>query len=207
MTRFLLLSDSCECVDVGRSLWREDGSVVYNCCWPSAAQLFSGPSLLELATIFYCLRFETSLFVASYDSRGYGGGIRPRLHTGLNYDLNFVALIIPRHGPTENTTLLLLRVCWGFHVIVNEPVHWCTGCCLATAVVSLFVSRFLPNSWSVRRNIKRRLVFMLLLLYSVGFVNLSESPPSTYRGVYKFVTTSSHQMCNVCALMDASCTW
>jgi hypothetical protein len=25
-----------------------------------------------------------SLFVASYDSLGYGGGIRPRLHTGLN---------------------------------------------------------------------------------------------------------------------------
>jgi hypothetical protein len=24
-----------------------------------------------------------SLFVASYDSQGYGGGIRPRLHTGL----------------------------------------------------------------------------------------------------------------------------
>jgi hypothetical protein len=33
-------------------------------------------------TIFYCLRFETSLFVASYDSQGHGGGIRPRLHTG-----------------------------------------------------------------------------------------------------------------------------
>jgi hypothetical protein len=31
-------------------------------------------------TIFYCLRFETSLFVASYDSQGHGGSIRPRLH-------------------------------------------------------------------------------------------------------------------------------
>jgi hypothetical protein len=29
-----------------------------------------------------CLSFETSLFVASYDSQGHGGGIRPRLHTG-----------------------------------------------------------------------------------------------------------------------------
>jgi hypothetical protein len=26
---------------------------------------------------------ETSLFVVSYDSQGHGGGIRPRLHTGL----------------------------------------------------------------------------------------------------------------------------
>jgi hypothetical protein len=31
----------------------------------------------------YCtVRFETSLFVAPYDSQGHGGGIRPRLHTG-----------------------------------------------------------------------------------------------------------------------------
>jgi hypothetical protein len=39
---------------------------------------------MGLVTIFYCLRFGTSLFVASSDSRGYGGGIRPRLHTGLS---------------------------------------------------------------------------------------------------------------------------
>jgi hypothetical protein len=38
----------------------------------------------DLATVFYCLRFETSLFVASYDSQGHGGGIRPRLHTGFS---------------------------------------------------------------------------------------------------------------------------
>jgi hypothetical protein len=67
---------------MGRSLWREGGSSVYNCCWPSLAQSFSGPKLLGLATIFYCLRFETSHFVASYESQGHGGGIRPRLHTG-----------------------------------------------------------------------------------------------------------------------------
>jgi hypothetical protein len=39
-TRFLLLSDSCGFVDVGRPLWREDGSVVYSCCWPSPAKSF-----------------------------------------------------------------------------------------------------------------------------------------------------------------------
>jgi hypothetical protein len=44
---------------VGLSLWREDGSVVYNCSWPSPAQPFSGPSPVGLVTIFYCLRFET----------------------------------------------------------------------------------------------------------------------------------------------------
>jgi hypothetical protein len=36
---------------------------------------------MGLANIFYCLRFETSFFVASYDSQGHGGGIRPHLHT------------------------------------------------------------------------------------------------------------------------------
>jgi hypothetical protein len=58
-TRFLLLSDSCVFVDAGYPLWREDGSVVYNCCWSSPAQSFSGPSPAGLMTIFYCLRFET----------------------------------------------------------------------------------------------------------------------------------------------------
>jgi hypothetical protein len=41
---------------------------------------------MGFATIFYCLGFGTSLFVASYDSQGYDGGIRPRLHTGLTSD-------------------------------------------------------------------------------------------------------------------------
>jgi hypothetical protein len=41
-----------------------------------------GVNSVGLVTIFYCLRFETTLFVASYDSQGHGGGIRPRLHIG-----------------------------------------------------------------------------------------------------------------------------
>jgi hypothetical protein len=45
------------------------------------AQSFSGPSSLGIETIFYCLRFEISFFVASF-----------------------------RHGPrTENTVPLLLH--------------------------------------------------------------------------------------------------
>jgi hypothetical protein len=67
---------------------KRTGSVVYNCCWPSSAQSFSGSSPLGLGTIFYCLRFETSVFVASYDSQGSGGGIRPRLHTGKTASLS-----------------------------------------------------------------------------------------------------------------------
>jgi hypothetical protein len=83
-TKFLLLSDTCVFVDMGRSLWREDGPVVYNSYWSSPAQSFLRPSPEGLVTIFYCLTFEASLFFASYDSQGYGGGIRPRLHTGFS---------------------------------------------------------------------------------------------------------------------------
>jgi hypothetical protein len=39
--------------------WGEDGSVVYNCCWSSPAQSFSGQSHAGLMTTFYSLRFET----------------------------------------------------------------------------------------------------------------------------------------------------
>jgi hypothetical protein len=52
MTRFLLLSDSCGFVDMGRSLWQENGSAVYNCCWSSPEESFSGPSPRGLMTIF-----------------------------------------------------------------------------------------------------------------------------------------------------------
>jgi hypothetical protein len=82
MTRYVLLSDSCGFVDVGHSLWGEDGPVVNNSCWPWPVQSFSCPSPLGLATVFYCLRLETSLFVASYDLQGYGGGIWLHLHMG-----------------------------------------------------------------------------------------------------------------------------
>jgi hypothetical protein len=34
-------------------------SIVYNCCWFSPAQSFSGPSPVGLMTIFYCLMFDT----------------------------------------------------------------------------------------------------------------------------------------------------
>jgi hypothetical protein len=42
-----------------KSLWGEDKSVVYNCCWTSSAQSFSSPNPAGLMITFYCLRFET----------------------------------------------------------------------------------------------------------------------------------------------------
>jgi hypothetical protein len=104
MTRYILLFDIYGLVFVERPLWREDGSVIYICCWPLPAQSFLGPSPLELETIFYCLRLETSLFVASYDSQGHGGDVQPRLHlASYPQKAEMLAAMIsrttPRHRP------------------------------------------------------------------------------------------------------------
>jgi hypothetical protein len=126
MTRFLLLSDSCGFVDLRHPLWRENGSVVYNCSWPSPAQSFSGPSPIGLVVIFYSLRSETSLFIASYDSQGHGGGIRPRLHTAWPDILRLRLMLRPtvsqsvclgiKHpsGAYDQIFIIVwqLRVCW-----------------------------------------------------------------------------------------------
>jgi hypothetical protein len=78
MTKYLLLFDSYGLVFCGAlSLTRGRVCLLYMLL----AQSFSSPSPLGLATIFYYLRFETSLFVASCDSQGLSGGIRPCLHT------------------------------------------------------------------------------------------------------------------------------
>jgi hypothetical protein len=78
------------------------------CCWPSPAQSFLSPSLLGLATIFYCLSFETSLFIASYDSQDHGGGIQPHLHTGLIFEgilgPCYIYIYSLGTGRMENTT-------------------------------------------------------------------------------------------------------
>jgi hypothetical protein len=66
-------------------------------------QSFLGLRPFGLETIFYCLRFETSLFVASYDSQGHGEGIRPRLHTGMSLYVSEISLRQFFANRAENT--------------------------------------------------------------------------------------------------------
>jgi hypothetical protein len=70
----------------------DDGSVVYNCFWSSLTQSFSA-NLEGQVPVFIFPRDRVtrlypqaliSLFVPS-DSQDYGGGIRPRLHTGHSF--------------------------------------------------------------------------------------------------------------------------
>jgi hypothetical protein len=110
MTRFALLSDICGLHVVECPRWREDGSVIYSYNLLS----LSGPSPAELVTTSYCLTWDCpnqesqvpvfisprnrvaqlypqalgSLFVTSYGSQGYNGGILTRLHTGLWLNFN-----------------------------------------------------------------------------------------------------------------------
>jgi hypothetical protein len=113
MTIYVLLFDSYGLVFVGRPLWREDGSVFYICCWSMTAHSFSGPSPLGLATVFYCLRFETSRFVTSYDSQGHGGGIRPH---DLGFLLYSVRTDLCKHFRCLSIDILYcwLRICCSF---------------------------------------------------------------------------------------------
>jgi hypothetical protein len=91
---------------------REDGPVIYICCWTSPAHSFSGSSLVGLGTKFYSLRFETSLFVSSYDSQGYGGDIRHRLHSGIYLSAlsNFGANRIEITTSNNSSIMLCLSV-------------------------------------------------------------------------------------------------
>jgi hypothetical protein len=99
-------------VFVGCPLWREDGSVFCIYCWPLPVRSFSGPSPLKLETIFYCLRLETSLFVASYDSQGHSRGIRPRLHTGipLSHSVNILNVVLKHNSKLELTAAWLVSL-------------------------------------------------------------------------------------------------
>jgi hypothetical protein len=48
-----------------------------------ASVVFLGSESLGIRDHILLSQFETTLFVASYDSQGRCGGIRSRLHTGL----------------------------------------------------------------------------------------------------------------------------
>jgi hypothetical protein len=74
------------------------------CCWPLPVQSFLGSCPLGLTSIFYCL-YETSFFVASYDSQCHGGGIQPHLYMDkLSVNVGFLLYSL-RLGHAENMSI------------------------------------------------------------------------------------------------------
>jgi hypothetical protein len=126
------------------------GSVFCICRWPLPAQSFSGPSPLGLATVFYYLRFETSHFVAFYDSQGHGGGIRLRLHTGY--------CSLTADSPTDSCYIASVRTTTQKTPLLYYWPRVCCGRCLATGVcVTVFYCRDRgksPNSCQDSRSIR-----------------------------------------------------
>jgi hypothetical protein len=95
--RIFVTFDSYSLLFVGCPLW-QDRSVFCIFSWLLPGSL----SWVRVVTIFYCLRFETSLFVASYDSQGHGGGIQPCLHMGV-YSPNTKQLTGPSYNISART--------------------------------------------------------------------------------------------------------
>jgi hypothetical protein len=72
------------------------------------SQIRNSPNLEDQVPVFISRRDRVaqlypqalgSLYVASYDSQGYGGGIRTRLHTGSNTQMAWD----PRYRASERT--------------------------------------------------------------------------------------------------------
>jgi hypothetical protein len=165
-------------------LWREDGSVFCICCWSSPGQTFSGPSPIRLATIFYLLRFETSLFDASNDSQGYGGGIPPHLHAGMRVSsesesyitIDAHALLITEltksaaqkwmfvswYSNTRNVfsqpLLIIDRLFWlhysGFQASCHSTFLYVNISCLVIVLYSWYLNFFLSNEIQGTYNIE-----------------------------------------------------
>jgi hypothetical protein len=145
MTGYLLLFDSYSLVFVGRSLWREDGSVSYVCCWPLPAQSFSRPyfTVSDLRLPFSSPPTTRRVTVEVFDPAS------TRI-TYLSY--NWSSLYRLRTDNIENTS----------HVIPSHRVHWRTDCCLTTScnlsplsyifhwcTLELFLpSRYLETLWA-----------------------------------------------------------
>jgi hypothetical protein len=119
-----------------RSLTRGQ-TVVYSCCWPTPAQSFSGPSPVGLATVFYCLGFETSLLTL--------------LQTALCY-------VTSREANKDHQYCVCLP-CARYHVLIRgntlipvfiTAIHVLTIRCLATVYSALPRER---SHWSPAQQI------------------------------------------------------
>jgi hypothetical protein len=152
---------------VGCPLWREDGSVICSAIshWLDSRRAHKHILLSHLKLSqpggpgprMYISQEKTgpvipwvlgSLFVAFNDSQGYGGGILTRLHTGWGNLVKADASWYTASARTAKKTSLQQLFQSRVHTLRSDDsaaVSHLRSCCLATAVLSLFVSRSLPS--------------------------------------------------------------
>jgi hypothetical protein len=93
-------------------LWREDGAVVYNCCWFSPAQSFSGSNPARFMTIFYSLRIATlptwrARFPYLYPPGTAWPGYTPRHWVSLSLPPTTRRVTVELFDPTSTRDLFL----------------------------------------------------------------------------------------------------
>jgi hypothetical protein len=126
------------------------------------SQIRDSPNLEDQVPLFISPRNKVgrlypqalgSFFVAFYDSLGYGGGIRRRLHTGLTSDRLRCPICLPYnplHGPSINHHLksTSLVACASIAAGTRLPSRY-----LETALLYLLISRSLHSNGSTRYRI------------------------------------------------------
>jgi hypothetical protein len=103
-----------------------------------ASAVFLESESLGLATIFYSLRFETSLFFASYDSQGHGEGVRPRLHTGELPPVSLQYVYIERRSGMVFFLPIAIILRYSFYTLTTEQL--CIEVTFETCIVKVLGS-------------------------------------------------------------------
>jgi hypothetical protein len=114
-TRFLLLSDSCRCVDVGCPLWWEDGSIVYSCCCASPVRAFLGPSLSQIWDPLN-LDGQVSAFTSP---RNRVAHLYPQAPGSLSSPLMTRKAVVEVFKPTSTRAHWLLLTCPAYNIMAQ----------------------------------------------------------------------------------------
>jgi hypothetical protein len=149
-TRFLLQSDSCGFVDVGGLSLTRRRVCRLQLLLAFASAVVLGSESRETRDHILLSQIRDFLFVASYDSQGYGGGIRARLHTGfcLTSELSFITSGEPNrdhHLEYLDVILPMLREC-----VFREPLtsKWTFASVHCYSCFQAMFTEPLPSKWS-----------------------------------------------------------
>jgi hypothetical protein len=161
-------------------LWRQDGSVIYNCCWPSPAQSFSGRSPARLIK-FYCLRFETHPTWRAKSLYLYPPGIgwpsyTPRHWVPFSSSSTIRRATVEVFDPASTRAYIWLLPGWypcytiSWHTPRRkhrfQQFHYCSAGTRCHG--NLFVSWSLSNNESTKYNIAKQKYLPLFIYISVS---------------------------------------